>query len=142
VLIRDVTEQRAEERELGHLRRVESLGYLTASMVHDFNNVLTPILFSSTLLQEHVAEGTESSALVAEIRAAAERAASLVRQVLSFVRRTNDRPQRTNVAKIVGEMRGLLARVAGESIDVAIESESELGDVVVDRGQLEHVLLN
>jgi len=142
VLVRDVTDSRAEARELGHLRRVESLGYLAASMVHDFNNMLTPILFSAALLEQHASEERVRTALVADIRASAERAAALVHQVLSFARRTDQTPKRTNIAATVDEMRPLIARVVGESVEVAIESDATRGDVIVDRGQLEHVILN
>jgi signal transduction histidine kinase/CheY-like chemotaxis protein len=142
VILRDVTEQRHLEQELRHLRRFEDLGYLTASMVHDFNNLLTAILCSVSLLDRDV-EGQESpAALAGDIRDAAERAAGLTRRVLAFLRRDASRPQRVNLSLAVTQMRSLLEMVLGRHISLALDLDPAPGDVFVDREQLDHVLVN
>jgi two-component system cell cycle sensor histidine kinase/response regulator CckA len=142
VVARDVTERRELEAELGQLRRVESLGYLTASAVHDFNNLLTPIVCLSSVLGRELEKESRAAEMAREIRETAERAAGLVREMLSFVRREPDRPRRINVGGVVAELSGLLRRVLGEEVELVIANDEDAGDVVVDRGQLEQVLVN
>jgi two-component system cell cycle sensor histidine kinase/response regulator CckA len=139
---RDVTQARELEADLAQLRRVESLGLLTASVVHDFNNLLTPIVCLSALLTHELESGSRAGDMARDIRESAERAAGLVRQMLSFVRRTSDQPRRINVGSVVAEMTGLLRRVAGDDIELVVTNDEDAGDVLADREQLEQVRLN
>jgi PAS domain S-box-containing protein len=140
LFLRDVTDRHDLDEELRHLRRIESIGYLTASVVHDFNNVLTPILCVSEALVRDSDERTSKRAL--EIRNAAERAAGLVRQVLTFARREPSKPERVNLGAVVNEIRTLVERVAGDDVEVTLTLDPSVADTVVDREQLEHVVLN
>ena len=142
VVARDVTDRRKLEVEVGQLRRVESLGYLTASVVHDFNNLLTPIVCLAALLSHEVEKESRAGSMAGEIRETAERAAALVRQILSFVRRPPEPARRINVASVVNEMRPLLARVLGDDVELVVANDEDAGDVSADREQLEQVLLN
>jgi signal transduction histidine kinase len=142
VVLRDVTAQRRVEDELRHLRRLEDLGYLTASVVHDFNNLLTAILCSASLLEREVSTQESAVTLASDIRLAAERAAGLTRRVLSFLRRDAAKPQRLNLNTAMAEMRSLLQMVMGRHVEVVFEFDPNLADVVVDREQLDHVLVN
>jgi nitrogen-specific signal transduction histidine kinase len=81
-ILRDVTETRRIEAELRSLQRVESVGHLTASLVHDFNNLLTPIACLSSCLEEDLPEDGKAGEMARDIRIAAERATGLARQVL------------------------------------------------------------
>jgi two-component system cell cycle sensor histidine kinase/response regulator CckA len=141
-IVRDVSDARKNDEELRHLRRVDSLGYLTASVVHDFNNLLTPIVCLSALLERGLTNAEPAADMVRDVRIASERAAALVRQLLTFLRRDSARPQRVNLTDVAREVDGLLRRVVGDGIDVSFALESELGETVVDREQLEHVILN
>jgi signal transduction histidine kinase/CheY-like chemotaxis protein len=142
IILRDVTERRAVEAELAHLRRVESLGFVTASVVHDFNNMLTPVVCLSSLLAAELERGSRAAGLANEIRTTSERAAGLVRQMLSFVRREASRTRRTNVANVVTEMGELLGRVMGSDVALSLALDESAGETIIDREQLEQVLLN
>jgi two-component system cell cycle sensor histidine kinase/response regulator CckA len=141
VVLRDVSQQRRLEEELRHLRRLESVGYLTASVVHDFNNVLTAMVCSGGLLAK-LASGEEASDLGRELTSAGERATGLVRRLMRVLRREPADAQRVNVGNVVREARGLLALLVGPTIEVRLEIDPATADVVVDREQLEQVLLN
>lgn len=82
VILRDVTDARRAEAELRSLQRVESVGHLTASLVHDFNNLLTPIACMSACLEADLPEDSRVGEMARDIRIAGERAAALARQVL------------------------------------------------------------
>ena len=99
------------EDALSHYRRVESLGYLTASVIHDFNNLLSPIVSASELLADELPRGSRARKMMAsEIRMAAERAAGLVRELMRLARRQPATPQRVNVNDAIDELRPLIAR--------------------------------
>ncbi len=142
VALRDVTEQRGLEEALSHYRRVESLGYLTASVIHDFNNLLAPIICSSELLAEELQTGSRASTMAFEIRMAAGRAAGLVRELMRLARRQPATPQRVNVNAAIGEIRTLMARGLPETVQLELVFEPASLDVIVDRERFENALLN
>ncbi|HEY2516635.1 MAG TPA: response regulator [Polyangiaceae bacterium] len=141
VSLRDVTERRRLDSELRSLQRAESIGHLTASVVHDFNNLLTPIACLSAQLEKELNRESRPSEMARDIRSAAERAAGLARQVLSFARRQPARMERLNVGAVVMELRDMLQRVVGANVDVELALDPAAGDVLADRERLEHVLL-
>ncbi len=142
VMLRDVTDLRRADDELRHLRRVDSLGYLTASVVHDFNNLLLPIMCTSALLEQSPADPAHVAELVADIRGTAERGAALTRQLLAFIRGAGPTVGAVSVNDVVTGTVDLVRRVVGEGVTVQLALEPHLGATVVDREQLEHVLLN
>jgi two-component system, cell cycle sensor histidine kinase and response regulator CckA len=142
IFARDVSERCELEAEVAELRRVGSLGYLTTSVVHDFNNLLTPIVCLSAVLTHEVEKGSRAGEMAAELRETAERAASLARQILSFVRRGPEEAKRLNLGAVVSEMRGLLQRIVGDEIELAFAIDEDAGDVKANREELERVLVN
>ena len=142
VIARDVTEERELGASLAQMRRVDSLGFATASIVHDFNNILTPIVALSTLVVNELDGASRFAGFAEEIQAASTRAVALVRQLQSFVRRDPRRPTRVNPPVALMEMRPLLERVAGETIDLVLALDDVALETIVDRDQLEQVVLN
>jgi len=142
VVLRDVTERHARDEEVKHLRRLESIGFLTASVVHDFNNVLTAMVCSASVLS-HMLDADDARAALAEsIMSAGDRATGLVRRVLRVLRREPSPPERVNLNAALEEARSLVEMVAGKSITVKMELDPALADTVLDREQLDQVLLN
>jgi two-component system cell cycle sensor histidine kinase/response regulator CckA len=147
-VVRDVTERnRAEadrqalEHRLRQSERLESLGQLASGIAHDFNNLLSAIMNYAAF----AAEGTEKPEVradVQQIQSAAERAARLTRQLLTFARREPAQAQPLDLAAIVDDIRNLLSRSIGAHIELIIELATDVPDIVADRGQVEQVLLN
>ena len=140
LVLRDVTEQRRLEEEVRQLRRIESAGYLTASVLHDLNNLLTPIICLSDALAKQQ-RGTGDASLAREIREAAVRAAALARQVLPFIRREPSQPHHVDLSTVLADMHGIIERVAGENVVVALSLDENAGETHVDRVELEQVIL-
>lgn len=142
VVLRDVTTERRLDTELRALQRVESIGYLTASLVHDFNNLLTPIALLSAQLEKTLQNDAQAGEMARDIRAAAEGATGLARQMMSFARREPARVARVDVSAVVSEARALLERVVGPDVQVELVMDPAAGDAQLDRERLDHVLLN
>jgi signal transduction histidine kinase len=140
--LRDVTELRRVEGELRSMQRVESIGHLTASLVHDFNNLLTPIACLSTCLEDDLPRGVDAREMARDIRVAAERAAALARQMMKFVRREPTHVEAVSLSAVVAELQTLIQRVAGSGVKVEIAVAPGAGAAMLDRERLEHVLLN
>ena len=137
-LIRDVS----EEAELAKLRRIETVGMLAASALHDFNNLLGVIGTASALLVRESAAGTRTHMLATEVSRAAERASSLSRSALKQSRIDPRTVAPIDISAVTSELIPLLEHVAGQGIDLVVETTSDVGPVVADREHLEHVLLN
>jgi hypothetical protein len=138
----DISERRNLEAQFLHSQKMEAVGRLAGGAAHDFNNVLQIILTCSELLAERLTDEPEESGLVREIRAAADRGASLTRQLLAFSRKQLLRPVLLNLNSVVNEFRELLQRMIGEDVRLDIRCEPNLHLIDADRGQLEQVLMN
>jgi signal transduction histidine kinase len=133
--------QRLENR-LHQAERLESLGQLAGGVAHDFNNLLAVILNCAAFVAEATAGNESARADVEQIRAAAERAAALTRQLLIFGRREQARPEALDLSLITADLQGLLARSIGENIELVVHPGPGLPAVHADRGQIEQVLVN
>ena len=148
--VRDVTDrvelERVRRREALEVQRershrLESLGQLAGGVAHDFNNLLGVILNYSALLVRQLTD-EQSVADVNEITAAAERASALTRQLLAFARRDKAYPEPTDVNEVVSQFASLLERTLGENIELRFELAPEPLVVLIDRHQLEQIVLN
>jgi len=148
-LIVDITDQRvAEERlreseeQLRHTQKMEAVGRLAGGVAHDFNNLITIIRASAGFLLEDTSEADPRREDVRQIVAAAERATSLTRQLLTFSRRQPLKTQLLDLNQIVSNLQPMLTRVIGEDIVVSIHLCDRPAHVMGDVGQLEQVLVN
>lgn len=142
VTVRDLFDRRAMEEEIRRFQRVESLGLLTASLVHDLNNLLTPILYSSRDLVQELDAESRLGTMAAELESAALRAASMVRGVLTVARSKSSRVMVVDVNSVVRSMLGLIKLQIGPQVEFSLQLDSEPTIVFVDRARLEHALLN
>ena len=140
--ISDITEGRALEAQLRQAQKMEAVGTLAGGVAHDFNNLLTVISGYSTMQLARTAPSDPLHHEAEQIKAAADRAASLTRQLLAFSRQTVLQPRRVNLNDIVRNVEKMLRRLIGEDIEVLTVLAPDLGTVKVDLGQVEQVLMN
>ncbi|HEX7024038.1 MAG TPA: PAS domain S-box protein, partial [Gemmatimonadales bacterium] len=138
----DITDQRRLQEELLQSQKMDSLGRLAGGVAHDFNNLLTVIRGYADVLSGQFTAEDPRLGDVQEIRGAADRAASLTRQLLALSRRQMLVPRDVDVNLLVHEMERMLRRVIGEGISIETVPGSDLGWVRADPSQLEQVLLN
>jgi PAS domain S-box-containing protein len=145
----DITERRQaeealreSEEQLRQAQKLEAVGRLAGGVAHDFNNLLTVIGGQADiLLRRGAAEGDEGHRLV-EIKRAAERAASLTRQLLAFSRKQVLQPKVLELNRLVTETGRMLSRLVGDDVELVTVLRPEAGRVNADPGQVEQVLMN
>jgi PAS domain S-box-containing protein len=142
VLTVDITEQKRLEDRILQAHKMEAVGRLAGGVAHDFNNLLTAIRGYGKSLTRKMEERDPLREEVNEICFAADRAASLTRQLLSFSRKQVTRPELIRINQVVFDMESLLRRLIGKRIEVVTRLGRDAGLVRADRGQVEQVLMN
>jgi len=137
----DVTERKRLDDQLREAQKLESIGQLTGGIAHDFNNLLTVILGNIEMAREQNDRSPSRRRLDAAF-GAAERGASLTRQLLAFARRQPLAPRTTDVNRLIQDMSRLLERTLGETIVVGTTLARDLWMTEIDPNQLEIALLN
>src|SRR5207248_58543 len=130
------------EEQLRQSQKMEAIGRLAGGIAHDFNNLLTAIKGYGEFLLADLPEGSATHRDAQEIVLAADRAATLTRQLLAFSRRQTLAPLPIGLNTVVGDLEGLLRRLIGEQVEFVTELSGELPSVRADRGQLEQVIVN
>ena len=138
----ETTEQKALEAQMAQGQKMQAVGQLAGGIAHDFNNVLTAIIMASDLLLTNHRPSDPSFPDIMNIKQNANRAASLVRQLLAFSRRQTLRPEVLNLTDVLADLRMLLSRLIGNEIKLRIEHGRDLWPVRVDLGQFEQVIVN
>lgn len=141
MIAENVTDRRALEDQLRQSQKMEAVGRLAGGIAHDFNNLLTIIKGHSELLHSELKAEQAKKEVEGVIRAA-DRAASLTRQLLAFSRRQLLSPKIFDLNTIVMNMEKLLARLLGEDIQLTTSLEPNLGYIKADPNQLEQVIMN
>ncbi len=141
-IILDVTEQHRLEQQLRQSQKLEAVGRLAGGIAHDFNNVLTVIQSYAEVLSFELEERQMGREEVEAIRAAADRAAGLARQLLAFSRRDVIIPRDVDVREVILGMQLILRRLVPTSVELVLDLEEQPLIVRIDAGQLEQVLMN
>jgi PAS domain S-box-containing protein len=141
-IVEDITERRALEEQLRQAQKMEAVGRLARGVAHDFNNVLAAILGCSDLLSMRLREGDPSRDDAEEIRKAAERGATLTRQLLAFSRNQALEPRLIDLNVAIAQMGSMLQRLAGDAVTLQVHAAGAPVRVRIEPGQLEQVLLN
>jgi len=142
MIAEDVTERRALEDQLRQSQKMEAIGRLAGGIAHDFNNLLTVIKGYSELMLEELELADPLHSEVEEIKKAADRAASLTRQLLAFSRQQVLAPRVLDLNAVIHNMDRLLHRLLGEDIELTTHLEPSLGHTKADPGQIEQVVMN
>ena len=139
--LRDIAEREQSEARLRRSQNMESMSKLAGGIAHDFNNLLTTIRANAELLLDDLPSG-QSRTDAEEIRTAADRAASLVRQLLAFSRRQVLRPTVVDLNVIVRAVEGLMRKAMSNDISLRVTCADTPAWVLADSAQLEQVILN
>ncbi|MBN1347921.1 PAS domain S-box protein [candidate division KSB1 bacterium] len=139
---RDITEEKRLERQLMQSQKMEAVGRLAGGIAHDFNNLLTAILGNTELMLFDMAAGEPMRPDLEQIKRAAERAASLTKQLLAYSRKQPLQQKLIDISMIVENMQEMLKRIIGDDIKIILLLEKKLHRVKADPVQLEQILMN
>ncbi len=138
----DTTQQRTLENQINQQQKMETIGRLAGSIAHDFNNLLGAMMMATDFLLNAHKPTDPSFQDIMQIKQNANRAASLVRQLLAFSRKQTMRPQVLDLGEAVSDLTVLLRRLIGENVTLDVVHRRDLWPVKADIGQFEQVIIN
>jgi signal transduction histidine kinase/CheY-like chemotaxis protein len=133
---------RKTEAQLRQSQKMEAIGRLAGGVAHDFNNMLTAITGYSEMLLSDLPPADPHRRGLEEIRKAADRAAALTSQLLSFSRRQILAPRVLDLNEVVSGVDSMLRRLIGEDILLADSLSPSLGRTMADPHHVEQLLVN
>lgn len=142
MVVRDITDRRRLEKQLGQSQKMEAVGQLTGGIAHDFNNLLGVIVGNLDLLERALVMEPAALRRVQTAQKAALRGADLTRRLLAFSRKQHLEPAPLNLAEAVANVVAMAERTLGRDIVISTCIDADLPLVQADAAALENVLLN
>jgi len=142
IIAEDITERRQLEEQFRQAQKMDAVGRLAGGVAHDFNNLLMVINGYTEVLLEELKPDSPLHQKVHSIQQAADRAATLTRQLLAFSRKQLLELKVVDVNTVISDMERLLRPLIGENIALMTRLSPDAGRTRADAGQLEQVVMN
>jgi signal transduction histidine kinase/HAMP domain-containing protein len=142
MVVRDITQNKETERQLGQSQKMDAIGQLTGGVAHDFNNILTVIIGTIEILAEGVADRPQLAAIAQMIDEAATRGADLTNHLLAFARKQPLQPRATDVNALIVDTARLLRPTLGEQIEIEAMLPDDAWRAMIDPVQLSTAIIN
>jgi signal transduction histidine kinase/ActR/RegA family two-component response regulator len=130
------------ELQLFQSQKMEAMGTLASGIAHDFNNILTVILLNAETARETAPADPLLQKCLQEIKKSGTRAADLIRQIMTFGRKTPGEREAVQPADSVKEAVEMLRVSLPSSIQIQTDIEVGVPRILADPTQLQQVLLN
>ena len=138
----DITEAKKLESELRHAHKVEALGTLSGGIAHEFNNILGIIIGNTELALDDVPEWNPAKGCLEEIRTASLRAKDVVRQIMSFSRRTPATRKSIQISTIIQESLKLMRATIPSNIEIRQEILCKDELILANPTEINQILMN
>jgi PAS domain S-box-containing protein len=139
---RDITHRiRAEEAQM-RSQKMEALGTLAGGIAHDFNNILVAIRGNAELASEDLGADHAGQRSLAEINKASQRAAELVRRILTFSRQQESHREAVHLQSVVEEAMDLMRATLPAQIETCVRADTGVPRVLADSTQVHQVMMN
>ncbi|HEX3135211.1 MAG TPA: ATP-binding protein, partial [Planctomycetota bacterium] len=142
VFFEDITARRELERQLAQVQKMDAIGKLAGGVAHDFNNLLTVINGRSHRILSKLQPENPLWREADIIHQTGERAAKLVRQLLSFSRKQVGPAQAMDLSATIADMDKMLHSLTGEGVELTFALARDLRPVLANPAQIEQVILN
>ena len=142
IVVRDISEQKKLQSQLLQTQKIQSIGTLAGGIAHDFNNILGIILAYSSLLNKSQLSPDKFATSITAINQAVQRGAALVRQILTFARKTDIVFEPTNISELIHELLSMLDQTFPKTIIFSENIADSLPLIFADRTQIHQALLN
>lgn len=131
-----------KDAELRQSQKMDAVGQLAGGVAHDFNNLLTSIIGATTIARDQLNDPASVTPLLDDIDRASQHAAVLTRQMLTFSRKSRERPNDVCVHEIIEELDAMIRRLLPETITFETHLSQHRGVVHADRHAIEQVIWN
>ena len=138
----EMAERLRLEEAFRQAQKMEAVGQLAGGIAHDFNNLLTVIRGYLCLVLDDENLDAATREPLQQVDAAAQRAANLTRQLLTFSRKQLVQREALNLNEVLQHVTQMLRRLLGEDIVLQIETATDLPTVQADRAMMEQVIMN
>ncbi len=141
-VLSDATQLKTLEAQFVQSQKMQAIGQLAGGVAHDFNNLLTAISGHCDLLMLRHDKGDPDFSDLSQISQNANRAASLVGQLLAFSRKQTLKPRIIDLRDTLSDLTHLLNRLVGEKVRLLLTHAQDLAPIRADKRQLEQVIMN
>ena len=142
MVLRDITEKKKMEAKILQAQKIDSIGNLAGGVAHDFNNILTSVLGSASIMRRRMKDDQRWTKYVDLIETASRRGAALTRQLLTFARKSNPHVRLIDINTIIDETVRLFEATTSRSIHIKTILSQDPVIVEADEGQLQQAFLN
>jgi signal transduction histidine kinase/ActR/RegA family two-component response regulator len=138
----EIATREQAQKQLAHAQRMDALGQLAGGIAHDFNNVIQAVQGGAALIERRSGDAERVRGLARRITEASDRGAAVTQRLLAFSRRGDLRAEPVDAVSMLAEMREILSHTLGDGVKVRVETGPGLPLLLVDKAQLETVLIN
>jgi len=141
-VIQDVTREVLLQQQVSQSQKMEALGTLAGGIAHDLKNVLTPILINTEIALEDVGSEDPARPMLEEVLGAAQIGSDLVKQIVTFSRRSPQEKKPVVVSSIIRETLSFLRSSLPSTIEIRSRIYDECSTVLADPTQIKQVMIN
>ncbi len=139
---RDITYEASLKKQLHQAMKMEAIGTLAGGIAHDFNNILSAILGYAEMTEMRLAKDDPVRQYIEQILVAGNRAADLVKQILTFSRQEEQEFKSVKIQRVVKEALKLLRASLPATIELHTHIDNNCGPVLADPIRIHQVLMN
>jgi len=138
----DITETKRLEAQLQHAHKMEAIGTLTGGIAHDFNNILGIIIGNTELALDDVPEWNPAHFNLEEIKIAGLRAKDIVRQLLGFAHKTDQKLIPIKLVPVIRDSLKFLRATLPTSVTFRQNIQVSADTVLANSTQIHQIMLN
>lgn len=139
---RDITESKQLTNQLLQTKKMEALGTLAGGIAHDFNNILAAILGNAEMLKFELSQKTQEQPYLESIINGGERAAKLIKQILTFSRMEIAHFVPTNLVSIIKDTLKMAHSILPNNIEFQHYLKNDCSSIMADSTQIHQILIN
>ncbi len=142
LVIRDVTQQRQNERHIQQQDRLATVGQLAAGIAHDFNNIMATIILYTEMLTQSPEMSNRDQERLSTIHQQSQHASNLIRQIMDFSRKSVLERRPLYLTPLLKEQAKLLERTFPENIQVKFTAGPDDYIISADPTRIQQVIMN
>lgn len=141
-IAKDITEQKRIEEELFQAHKMEAIGTLAGGIAHDFNNILTAIVGYSEMAILDLPDDSKAKRKIELVLKSGQRAADLVKQILTFSRKTDHKLEPLSPHLVIKEALKMLRSSMPTTIEFQVDIDKECGTIMADPTNIHQIIVN